>query len=123
MSSLLLGVVALVLLVLASKFLTSVNPRALVPIVRNAGGVGALAAAGFLATRGLFGFALPLGLAGLSLLGWLPFGPAGVFQRSQKSPGQASQVRSAFIEMELDHDTGAMRGRILAGEYEGAELA
>jgi hypothetical protein len=45
MSSLLLGVVALVLLVLASKLLTSVNPRALVPIVRNAGGVGALAAA------------------------------------------------------------------------------
>jgi hypothetical protein len=122
MSSLLLGAVALVLLLLAGKLLTNVNPRTLVPIVRNAGGVGALAAAGFLATRGLFGYALPLGLAGLSLLGWLPFGPAGVFQRSQKSPGQASQVRSAFVEMELDHDTGAMRGRILAGQYEGAEL-
>jgi hypothetical protein len=58
----------------------------------------------------------------LSLLGWLPFGPAGVFQRSQKSSGQASRVRSAFIEMELDHDTGAMRGHILAGQYEGAAL-
>src|SRR5215470_8611990 len=123
MSPLLLGLGALVLLLLASKYLSSVNPRALVPVVKAAGGIGALAAAGFLATRGLLGFALPLGLAGLSLLGWLPFGPAGVFQRSQKSPGQASQVRSAFIEMELDHDTGAMRGRILAGEYEGAELA
>ena len=122
MSSLLLGVVALALLLVASKYLTNVNPRALVPVVRTAGGIGALAAAGFLATRGMFGFALPLGLAGLSLLGWLPFGPAGFFQRSQKSPGQASQVRSAFIEMELDHDTGAMRGRILAGQYEGVEL-
>ena len=122
MSALLLGVVALVLLLLASKYLSSVNPHTLVPAVRAAGGIGALAAAGFLATRGLFAFALPLGLAGLSLLGWLPFGPAGVFQRSQKSPGQASQVRSAFIEMELDHDTGAMRGHILAGPHEGADL-
>jgi len=122
MSSLLLGVVALALLLVASKYLANVNPRMLVPVVRTAGGIGALAAAGFLATRGLFAFALPLGLAGLSLLGWLPFGPAGMFQRSQKSPGQASQVRSAFIEMELDHDTGAMRGRILAGQHEGAEL-
>jgi len=122
MSALLLGVVALVLLLVGSKYLSNVNPRTLVPAVRTAGGIGALAAAGFLATRGLLGFALPLGLAGLSLLGWLPFGPAGVFQRSQKSPGQASQVRSAFIEMELDHDTGAMRGRILAGQHEGAEL-
>jgi DnaJ domain len=122
MSSLLLGVVVLALLLVASKYLANVNPRTLIPVVRTAGGIGALAAAGFLATRGLFGFALPLGLAGLGLLGWLPFGPAGVFQRSQKSPGQASQVRSAFIEMELDHDTGAMRGRILVGQHEGTEL-
>jgi len=122
MSSLLLGVVALALLLVASKYLSNTNPRALVPVVKAAGGIGALAAAGFLATRGLLGFALPLGLAGLSLLGWLPFGPAGIFQRSQKSAGQASRVRSAFIEMELDHDTGAMRGHILAGQYEGAEL-
>jgi len=122
MSSLLLGVVALALLLVASKYLSNTNPRTLVPVVKAAGGIGALAAAGFLATRGLLGFALPLGLAGLSLLGWLPFGPAGIFQRSQKSAGQASRVRSAFIEMELDHDTGAMRGHILAGQYEGAEL-
>jgi DnaJ-domain-containing protein 1 len=33
-----------------------------------------------------------------------------------------SRVRSAFLEMELDHDTGATRGRILAGRYEGVGL-
>jgi hypothetical protein len=122
MSSLLLGVVALALFLAASKYLSNANPRTLVPVVKAAGGIGVLAAAGFLATRGLLGLALPLGLAGLGLLGWLPFGPAGIFQRSQKTAGQASRVRSAFIEMELDHDTGAMRGHILAGQYEGAEL-
>ena len=33
-----------------------------------------------------------------------------------------SRVRSAFVEMELDHDSGAMRGRILAGPHEGVTL-
>jgi hypothetical protein len=40
----------------------------------------------------------------------------------RKSTGQVSRVRSAFVEMELDHDTGTMRGRILAGRQEGAAL-
>ena len=33
-----------------------------------------------------------------------------------------SRVRSAFVEMELDHDSGAMRGRILAGRHQGVAL-
>ena len=31
-------------------------------------------------------------------------------------------MRSAFLEMELDHDTGAMRGVILAGPRAGTQL-
>ena len=62
------------------------------------------------------------GFAGLGLLGWLPFGPAGFGARTQKSTGQVSRVRSAFLEMELDHDTGAMRGVILTGPREGTQL-
>jgi len=122
MATIIIGVIVLALLLLASNFFAKANPRTLVPIVKAAGGIGALGGAAFLAARGQFGLAVPLGLAGLSLLGWLPFGPAGIFQRAQKSPGQVSRVRSAFIEMELEHDTGAMRGRILAGPHEGALL-
>ena len=66
--------------------------------------------------------AIPLGLAGLGLLGWGPFASSGLFQRTQKTAGQASRVRAPFVEMELDHDSGAMRGRILAGRHEGAAL-
>lgn len=35
---------------------------------------------------------------------------------------QRSSVRSAALEMELDHDTGAMNGLVLAGRFEGREL-
>jgi len=59
----------------------------------------------------------------LGLLGWLPFGPAGFSARTQKTSGKTSRVRSTYIEMELDHDSGDMRGRIVAGPHQGAELA
>src|SRR5262249_10943777 len=36
--------------------------------------------------------------------------------------GQVSRVRTAFMEMELEHDTGAMHGRILVGRHEGRSL-
>jgi len=37
--------------------------------------------------------------------------------------GRKSTVRSAGLEMELDHDTGEMDGRVLAGRMEGARLS
>jgi len=39
------------------------------------------------------------------------------------SGGQKSTVRSKNLEMELDHDTGEMDGRVLAGQMEGARLS
>jgi hypothetical protein len=120
--SLIFGIVILALLLWAASAFTQIDPQKLAPMVKMAGGVGALGGAAFLAARGQFGIAVPLGLTGLGLLGWIPWGSAGFGARTQKSPGQTSQVRSAFLEMELDHDTGAMRGRILAGPHEGVTL-
>jgi hypothetical protein len=122
MASLIFGVVVLALLLYAMQAFANVDPRKLAPVVKLAGGVATLGGAAFLAARGQIGLAVPLGITALGLLGWLPFGPAGFFHRTQKSEGQVSRVRSAFIEMELDHDSGAMRGRILAGRHEGASL-
>ena len=122
MVTVILGVIVLVLLLMAMNAFAHANPRKLVPVVKMVGGVGALSGAAFLAVRGQLGIAIPLGVAGLGLLGWLPFGQAGIFQRTRKTPGQVSRVRSAFVEMELDHDTGAMRGRVLAGRHEGSAL-
>ena len=40
----------------------------------------------------------------------------------QRAPGQHSTVRSAMLEMILDHDTGEMDGMVLGGSFEGRQL-
>jgi hypothetical protein len=118
----LFGLAALAVLIwMAQKYLQA-DPRKLAAVLKLSGGIAALAFAAFLAVRGQIAIAAPLAAAGLGLLGWLPFGPAGFSQRVNKSAGGASRVRSAFIEMELDHDSGEMRGRILAGRHQGMTL-
>ena len=122
MPEILLGVVVLALVLWASNAFTRIDPHKLAPAVKFAGGLATLGLAVFLASRGEIGVAAPLGALGLGLLGWIPWGATGFGSRTRKQAGQVSRVRSAFVEMELDHDTGAMRGRILAGRHEGATL-
>jgi hypothetical protein len=122
MPTVLLGIAVLALVLWTVHRFSNSNPRRLAENVKTAGGVGALAGAVLLTARGQIGLALPLGMAGLALLGWWPGMPAGFGQRWNKSPGQVSHVRTAFVEMELAHDSGAMQGRILAGPYEGTTL-
>jgi hypothetical protein len=38
------------------------------------------------------------------------------------SPGQTSTVHSTFLEMVLNHDTGAMSGSVTSGEHAGQQL-
>jgi hypothetical protein len=122
MPQLLLGMAVLVLVLWLMHRLSKANPRSLATGVRSVGGASALAGAAVLAATGRVAFAVPLGIAGLALLGLWPGMPAGFGQRWNKTPGQVSRVRTAFVEMELEHDTGGMRGRILAGPYEGTTL-
>lgn len=120
--TLLFGLAALAILLWAAQKYLQADPRKLAAVLKLSGGIALLGFAAFLALRGQVGVAAPLAAVGLGLLGWLPFGPAGFGARTQKSAGQVSRVRSAFLEMELDHDTGAMRGIILAGPREGTRL-
>ena len=120
--TLIFGLVLLALLLWALHAFTKVKPQTAAVVLKTGGGLGAIAVAGLLGARGRLDIAIPLGLTGLGLLGWLPWSIPGLGARTQKSTGQVSRVRSAFVEMELDHDTGAMHGRILAGRHEGAIL-
>jgi DnaJ-domain-containing protein 1 len=122
MPTIILGILVLVLALWAMHAYSKADPRQLARLVRWGGGSLALAGATFLAARGQIGLAIPLGAVGLGLLGWIQLWPAGFGARTQKSRGQVSRVRSAFVEMELDHDSGAMRGRMLAGRFSGVTL-
>jgi len=118
----LLGVVVLVLLLWAGNSFSKADPKQAAKLLRRLGGGAALLFAVFLLSRGEIGPAITVGAIGLGALGWVSLWPASFGARTQKSSGQVSRVRTAFVEMELDHDSGTMRGRILAGTQKGASL-
>ena len=118
----LLGAAVLILLLWAGSAFSKADPKQAARLVRYVGGGAALIAAAFLLLKGAIGVAIPLGAIGLGLLGWVSLWPANLAGRTRKSAGKVSRVRSAFLEMELDHDSGAMRGFVLAGRYEGKSL-
>jgi hypothetical protein len=105
------------------------NPVVLARTIKIGGGVLALAVAAFTGVKGELAVAIPLGLFGAGLLGWSPFGASGFSSigglfgsQAKRSPGQTSQVRSQFLDMTLDHDSGELTGRIVAGPHAGHAL-
>jgi hypothetical protein len=123
MPALFFGILVLVLVLWGLNGFAKADPKMLVKVLRPSGGIVAVAIAAFLFFRGEPQLAVPLGLFGLGLLGWGPFASTGWFQRTQKkTAGQVSRVRAPFVEMELDHDSGTMRGTVLAGRFQGQSL-
>ncbi|MGH6675089.1 MAG: DnaJ domain-containing protein [Xanthobacteraceae bacterium] len=118
----LLGVVVLLLLLWAGNSFSKANPKQAAKLLRSLGGGAALLFAAFLLLRGEIGAAITVGALGLGALGWVTLWPASFGARTQKSAGQVSRVRTAFLDMQLDHDSGTMHGRILAGPHQGASL-
>src|SRR5690349_5787391 len=98
MPTLIVGVLVLLLLLWAVKSFAKADPKQVAKLVRSGGGLLALGLAVFLGLRGEIYVAIPLGALGLSLLGWAPWMVPGFGQRTQRSPGQTSRVRSNFIE-------------------------
>lgn len=121
MTFFLLGLAALVVALLAFSGFTRANPTVLARQIKLAGGALALAAAAVLMLRGAAGPAAMLGMLAAWLLGWGGgvLGPSGP---TAKSSGQTSEVRTEYLAMELDHDSGAMTGQVLKGMFAGREL-
>jgi hypothetical protein len=122
MPEILLGIVVLVLALWAVNAFSKADPKLAARVLRGIGGGAALLFAAVMLLRGEIGAAIPVGLFGLGLLGWVTLWPATFGARTQKSTGQASRVRTAFLEMQLDHDSGTMNGHVLAGRHQGAAL-
>ncbi len=115
------GLFLLWLLLAGLKAFSRAKPAALALLLKRGGGVAAIVSALLLVLRGRIEMALGLGSLGAWLLGFgrgsTLFGSLGGAR-----PPRTSCVRSAMIEMELDHDTGALHGTILAGPEEGRSL-
>src|SRR5258706_2374689 len=127
MGELLLGAVALIALLFLLRAFVGAVPEALVKALRYAGaGVLALLAIWLLATDrfapGMFIASAAWGLFTRGHIwpgGWPNYNFPG---RSRPTPGQSTNVRTSWFDMELDHDTGDMRGTILKGEHAGRRL-
>jgi hypothetical protein len=129
MPTLIAGAVAVLVLYFLLQMFRAANPAALARALKIVGGVVALAVAAFVGARGELAVAIPIGVFGAGLLGWSPFGSSGVGNfggifgaGAKRSAGQRSQVRSQFLDMTLDHDSGLLEGQIIAGPYAGRSL-
>ncbi len=105
----------------ALRAFSRADPAALARLLKRGGGFLALLVAGLVLLHGRIDFALILAAVGFWLIGVSRRAPAGPRGARRRAAG-VSRVRSAMIEMELDHATGQMRGMILAGPEEGKSL-
>jgi hypothetical protein len=121
MAYLLLGLAALAIGLLALRAFARANPAAVSRRLKVGAGVATLLAAGALALRGLEAVAIPLAMLGSWLLWGTTSGPWGL-GGARKSPGQTSRITTEHLEMELDHDTGEMHGRVLKGLFKNREI-
>ncbi|MBC7577291.1 MAG: DnaJ domain-containing protein [Tardiphaga sp.] len=130
MPTLIAGALAVFILYTLLQMLRAANPAILARGVKIGGGIVALAVAAFTGIKGELAVAIPLGIFGAGLLGWSPFGTSGFSSiggmfgggAARKSAGQTSAVRSQYLDMTLDHDSGALTGRFIAGPHAGQSL-
>ena len=108
------GIVLLALILYA--FLRT-PPEKLARRLRLTGGVLLLALGGVLLLARQFALAVPVGVAGFVIL------RRGSAVRTASPQGRKSEVRSAGLEMTLEHDTGEMDGRVLTGRHAGRQLS
>jgi hypothetical protein len=106
----LLGVVSVFLRADAAKLATGM--RTLGPVLLGLTGVAVL----LVGREGIGGLMLSAALV------W--YGSVRMRRPADKlPPGKRSTVRTAALEMELDHDTGGLEGLVLAGRHEGKMLS
>jgi len=114
----LVGIVALLIILWFMHKYVRANPRGMSYVLQKGGGILALIAAALVTARGELAVGLPLALMGFGLLGWLSTDMLGAARPS----GGSARIRTAFLDVEIDRATGAMRGRVIAGRKAGAAL-
>lgn len=125
MVALIVGGLLLVIALYGLKIWTGADPRVLIQTAKRTFGILALVGAAASLALGRVGWAMPLGMLGFALLGrGGRQGLGGLFGGlgGSGNPPKTSSVTTAVLEMELNHDTGDMRGRVLSGAFSGRKL-
>lgn len=122
MSWIFLGTLGLIGLLWLGYALRNMDRRLLVRGLRwiVGGGAAAIAAAALLFRR--IDIAMILGAVAASVLFRGRLGQFSFDSLSSGSSANVSKVRSRYLAMELDHDTGELTGRILDGQFAGWDL-
>jgi len=118
----LIALLAVVLLVLAARAFAYAGPGQIVRLLQRTIAVAAMGLAVVLALRGAFAIAVPVFFMGMALLRMGNLGGMR-FPWTRRSPGQKSTVRTRLLVMELDHDTSAIDGEVLAPPWTGRRLS
>lgn len=121
---LILGLFGLAIGLMVMRSFAQANPTAVARRTRTGAGIAALGVAALLFLRGGGAIAVPLAMLG----SWLIWGRAtppwlGGGGNARRTPGQSSAIVTEHLEMELDHDTGEMHGRVLKGMFAGRSLS
>jgi hypothetical protein len=122
MAFLLAGLAVLAVFYFLGRAYANADPKSLVRSLRFSVGGGLLLFGIVLmvAERAALGSLLIFG--GLQALATGRLGPFDLGAR-RRSSGTGSTVKSAWIEMQLDHDSGKMTGKVLRGRFAGQALA
>jgi len=115
------GLIALGLLLLLGRLFVTADPRTLVRFIRYVLGVALIVFGGVMILAARWGLGIMLIGGGVSALALGRIGPFDLGGNS-RSPGGASTVRSSWLEMRLDHDSGAMDGTVRRGSFAGRKL-
>src|SRR5258705_9804227 len=128
MAPVLLGALILIMLLVLVRAFAFADPKALIKGLRYS---GAAACGGFAALFAATGRVVPAMFLGSMAWGLLTRGhawPGGWHfsgrpsARSKPNKGNSTRVRTPWVEMELDHDSGTMRGTVLKGVHAGKTL-
>lgn len=133
--ALILALAAPVALFFLLRWFAGGDPRRIASALRTALVVVAVLALGWLAATGrlnwlfaLLAAAVPVILRLVSLyrtargLGGLGGTPGAGSASADGAGGRTSEVSTRFLRMELDHESGEMRGEILEGRFRGRQL-
>ncbi|WP_157019741.1 DnaJ domain-containing protein [Mesorhizobium xinjiangense] len=111
------AVAVLLILFFATLAFVRSSPARIVDVVQTAGPIALIVVAAVMLLIGRVGLA---GVAFSAGLGWWMSTRAR--RAARPTPGKVSTVRTAALEMELDHESGRLEGIVLAGRFEGRTL-